>query len=100
MKTKIKYTVELYLDDVALTVWTNKKFQGEDRNFGFISVGGSVDPDKTCNWDSLDFFMDVTNKAFRDECGKELEEKGFEVHETRRAIRRLINRAKKQNLLR
>ena len=96
---KIKYIVNLYLGDITLSIWTTKNFKGEEDNFGYIEIGGYLDQNKNCFWDNIDFFLEVTNKAFRDECGKELEEKGFDVDNTRRTIRRLINRAKKQNLI-
>lgn len=96
---KIKYVVHLYLGDITLSIWTSKNFKGSDRNFGMIEVGGSADREKSCVWDNIDFFVDMTNADFKKECGEELERKGFHIDDTRRVIRRLINRAKKQNII-
>jgi len=98
-KDKIRYVVNLYLGDITLSIWTTKNLKGAEDNFGYIEIGGNADQSKNCFWDNIDFFMDISNKAFRDECGKELEEKGFHIDDTRRVIRRLITRAKKQNLI-
>lgn len=99
-KEKINYTVELYLGDVALTICTDKKFKGGDKNFGFITVGGLINDDKNCFWDNLDWFDGIKYKKFKEECEEELEDKGFNVIETFYSIKRLIKRAKKQKLIR
>lgn len=98
-KDKINYTVELYLGDVALTIWTDKKFKGEEGNRGYIEVGGYSDPEKNSFYDNLDFFLSNSKKDIREECEGDLEDKGFHVRDTLRTIRRLIKKALKKGLL-
>lgn len=82
MKNKIQTYVQLYAGNVELNiaVTDDLKFTvGNLKNFGHIAVSsGEVD---------------------KEECGKKLEERGFNVEETYKDIKQLLKRAFKINIL-
>lgn len=98
-KSNIGHVVELYVGDVTLNVWVDRKLKADGGNFGGIEIGGWADDKKNCYWDNLDFFLTCTKKEFNKECKKELKEKGFPVRRTRKSIGRLLRRAIKLKIL-
>ncbi len=101
-KKEIGTIIELYSieSDVTLSIFVTNDFKADGKNSGYIQVGGNHDESKNCFWDNLDFFMEATNSEFKAECSGELKEKGFDVREVRKDIRRLIKRAFKLKILR
>lgn len=97
--SKIGHIVELYVGDVTLNVWVDRKLNADGHNFGGIEIGGWADDKKNCYWDNLDFFLTCTKKEFNKECKEELKQKGFPVRETRKDIKKLLKRAIKLKIL-
>ena len=100
-KNNIGHIVELYTDDVTLSIYVTPdlKYNEKVSNFGNIQVGGWIDEKKNCNWDGINFFMTCTKKEFMQECKQELKDKDFAPKEIRKAITRLIKRAIKIGIL-
>lgn len=100
MKDKIYQDVVFRLDEVSLTIGVTDKLKKEDSNFGYIEVSnGSLDEKHPCFWDNVSFFIDVSYKVFKEECGEDLEKGEFNKKETFKSVKRLIKKAKKLKLL-
>lgn len=95
----MNHVIELYDGEVSLKIWVTPKLKADGQNFGHIEVGGFIDSNKNCFWDALPYFFDISKKEFNRDCGKELEEKGYDKEEVRKAIKKLIKRAFKLKLL-
>lgn len=91
--------LQLYKDDITLSVWVNDKFKSTGDVFGHIEIGGSLDSDKNCFWDNISFFQYCGRKEFNRECKQELKEKNFDHRQTYKDIKSLIKKAYKLGIL-
>ncbi len=101
-KEKITTYIQLYSGEVELNISvTNKlkKQKGALNKFGYIQVSNGMIDSKDCFWDNLQFFIDYGFGIFKEECAKELKEKGFKVKQTYKDIKRLLKQAEKLNIL-
>ena len=102
MENKIQTYVQFFLDDVELNISVTdklKKQKGALKYFGYIQIdSGSLDAHK-CFWDNLTFFQNCDYKTFKEECKGDLEKGEYPVKQTYKAIKKLLKRAKKLNLL-
>ena len=83
MKDKINTNIQLYLDEVELNISVKDDLTGHKENeplhnFGYIQVSTGHIDNKDCFWDNVFFFVSAGKKEFKEECKKELREKGFE----------------------
>lgn len=102
MKEKINTCIQLYLNEVELNISVKKDLSCQDgvlKNFGYIKVSTGQIGKEDCFWDNLDFFINCGKKEFKEECKKELQEKGFNHKEIYKTIKQLLKRAKKLNIL-
>lgn len=103
MDKNIDYSVQMWVGDVKLNISVNENLKREEKevlkNWGYIEVSTGYLKDENCFWDNISYFIDISRKKFKKECGEELKEKGFKVGETRRAIKTLLKRAFELNLL-
>lgn len=99
---RIGTEVNLYLNNVELTISTTKNLKKESgnlTNFGSITVSTGKIGAKECFWDNLEYFFNISYEDFRKECRSELREKGFKTKETYKDIQKLLKRAFKLKLL-
>lgn len=103
MKEKINTNIEMYLGDVTLLISVTKNLKREEgnlKNFGHIQVSnGMLGEITSCFWDNLEFFYNISVKKFKEDCGEKLRKGSFGVEETRKNIKRLLNRAFKLGIL-
>lgn len=102
MKEKINTYVQLLHGQVELNISVKenlKKQKGHMSNFGYIQVSTGSTGVEECFWDNLDCFIFNSFSGFKEECGKELGDKGFSVKQTYKSIKKLIKRASKLNLI-
>jgi hypothetical protein len=102
MKDKIQTYIQLYSGDVELNIAVTDKLKIQEdslKNFGHITVSSGAIGKEECFWDNLFYFYFIPAKKFKKECGKELKEKGFEVEQTYKDIKRLLKRAMKLGIL-
>lgn len=102
MKEKIYTCVQLHLDEVELNISVKEDLSCQDgdlANYGYIQVSTGSIGEKECFWDNLEFFLNCGEKEFKEECKKELQQKGFDHKEIYKKIKRLLKRAKKLNKL-
>ena len=102
MENKIQTYVQFFLDDVELNISVTdklKKQKGALKDFGYIQIdSGSLDAHK-CFWDCIKFFQKCNYKEFKGECKKDLYKGNFPVKQTYKAIKKLLKRAQKLNIL-
>lgn len=102
MKEKIQTYVQLFLNDVELSIsLTNKlkRQEGNLKNFGFIQIANGGKDSETVFWDNLKFFYDIKYKSFKIECGDDLKKINFPPKKAYKTIKKLIKRANKLNLI-
>lgn len=102
MKNDIQTYIQLYAGNVELNiaVTDDLKFTvGNLKNFGHITVSSGELDKEECFWDNLEFFFEISKKKFKKECGKELEQKGFDAKETYKDIKQLLKRSFKLKIL-
>lgn len=103
MESKIQQYVELYLDEVTLTICVTDELKRQKGNlewFGSIRVSnGSVDEKYACFWDNISCFLGINYKGFKKECEEELLLGGFEVKPIFKTIKKLLKRAKKLKII-
>ena len=102
MKTKISTYVQLFLNDVELSIAVTENLKGEDgnlKNFGWFEISDGTIDGETCSWDNLEFFYDLSFKDFKKECGDDLKRCGFGAKKVYKDINKLLKRAFKLNLL-
>ena len=105
MKNKINTYIQFYLDEIELNISIKDDLTGYSENeplynFGYIQVSTGHINDEDCFWDNLDFFISAGKKEFKEECKKELQQKGFEDWKgIYNKIKILLKRAKKLNLI-
>ncbi len=104
-KDDINTYIQFYLDEVELNISVKDDLTRYDENeplhnFGYIQVStGHVD-NEDCFWDNLNFFILAGKKEFKEECKKELQQKGFkDWKDIYKKIKILLKRAKKLNLI-
>lgn len=102
MKDKICTSIELYLDNVTLSLSVReslKKEKGSLKNFGYIKVhDGSLDS-KEVFWDNINYFLRADKKEFKKECKEDLDKADYNWKETYKTIKKLLKRAEKLNLI-
>jgi len=104
-KDDIRTYIGFYLDEVELNISVKDDLTGykEDEtlhNFGHIQVSTGHINNEDCSWDNLSFFISAGKKEFKEECKKELQQKGFEDwKDIYKKVKTLLKRAKKLNLL-
>lgn len=104
MKEKRQTYVQLFLEDVELNIsvkndLTLHKDKEPLNRFGYIEItNGSLD-DEPLFWDNLSFFLECGKKEFKEECGKELQKKGYVWKEIYKQIKTLLKQAKKLNII-
>ena len=110
MKDKIKKDnvqtyIQFYLDEVELNISVKDDLSGHKendplRNFGHFQVSTGHKDNEDCFWDNISFFISAGKKEFKEECKKELQQKGFkDWKETYKKVKTLLKRAKKLNLI-
>lgn len=102
MKSKIHTEVQIYLDNVTLSISVKEDLSKEDgkiTNFGYVQVSNGAIGGKECFWDNISYFFDISRKKFKKEVREELEQKGYNWEEIYKTIKRLIKRARKLNLI-
>ena len=103
MKEKINTCIQLYLNEVELNISVKEDLSCQDgvlKNWGYIEVSTGQTEKENCFWDNLDFFINCGKKEFKEECKKELQEKGFEDwKDIYKKVKTLLKRAKKLNLI-
>lgn len=109
MKEKIKKDdvqtyIQFYLDEVELNVSVNEDLSGYKENeplhsFGYIQVSTGHINNEDCFWDNVLFFISAGKKEFKEECKKELKEKGLDWKDIYKKIKILLKRAEKLNLI-
>lgn len=102
MKSKINTYVQLYLNNVELNISVTENLKGEKgrlKNFGWFQISDGTTNAETCSWDNLNYFFDCTYGSFKNECGDDLKRCGFGAKKVYKDINKLLNRAKKLNLL-
>lgn len=102
MKTKIDTYVQLFLNDVELSISVTEDLKKEDgilKNYGWFAISDGTRDGETCSWDNLKFFFDLSFKDFKEECGDDLKRCGFGAKKTYKDINKLLKRAFKLNLL-
>ena len=102
MKEKINTCIQLYLNEVELNISVKEDLSCQDgvlKNYGYIQVSTGSIGEKECFWDNLDFFLNCGKKEFKQDCKKELQQKGFNYKEVYKTIKQLLKRAKKLNIL-
>jgi hypothetical protein len=101
---EIQTYVQLYLNDIELSIAVKENLSGYKENealyqFGHIQITDGSIEDKPLFWDNVCFFTECGKKEFKEECKTELKEKGYDWKETYRDIKILLKRAKKLKLL-
>ena len=96
--------VQLYLNDIELNIAVKENLSGYEEHeslyrFGHFEIKDGKIGDKPLFWDNLTFFLECDKKEFKEECKKELKEKGYNWKETYTDIKILLKRAKKLKLL-
>ena len=102
MKTKISTYVQLFLNDVELSIAVTENLKGETdrlKNFGWFEISDGTLDGETCSWDNLCYFYDLSFKDFKEECGDDLKRCGFGAKKTYKSINKLLKRAFKLELL-
>jgi len=104
MKDKINTNIQFYLEDIELNISVKgnltKHLENEPiHNYGFIQITNGGLDDKPLFWDNVSFFISAGKKEFKEECKKELQEKGYDWKEVYKQIKTLLKRAKKLDLL-
>ena len=102
MKNNIQTYIQFYLDDVELNISVTsklKKQEGNLKGFGYIQVSSGETNAHECFWDGIEFFKQCDYKTFKEECKGDLEKGEYPVKQTYKAIKKLLKRAKKLNLL-
>ncbi len=104
MENKISTHVQLYLNDIELSIAVKENLSGYKDGEPLYQVGwfeitnGPIE-DKPLSWDNLSFFISCGKKEFKEECKEELKEKERNWKETYTDIKILLKRAKKLKLL-
>jgi hypothetical protein len=104
MENKINTYVQLYLNDIELSIAVKKDLSGYKDNeplyqFGHFQITDGRLEDRPLFWDNLSFFLECGKKEFKEECKTELKEKEYNWKETYTDIKTLLKRAKKLKLL-
>ncbi len=101
-ENKVQAYVQLYLNDVELNISVSgklKRQKGNLENFGFIEVSFGTKDSTVFLGDNLNYFIDCDKESFKIECGHLLKDKDYNVRETFKDVKRLIQKAIKLNLL-
>lgn len=99
---KMQTYVQFFKDDIELSISVTdslKKQEGNLRLFGHIQITDGKIDDKPIFWDNLSFFLEASKKEFKKECKNQLKEKGYKWKDTYKDIKKLLNHAKKLNLI-
>lgn len=102
MKNNIQTYIQLYAGNVELNIAVTDDLKPQEdnlKNFGHIVVSNGQLNSEDCFWDNLTFFFEIDKRAFKKDCKKELESKGFDVKETYKDIKQLLKRAFKLKIL-
>ena len=102
MKNNIQTYVQFFLDDVQLCVAVTdklKKQEGNLKGFGNFEIDSGNIGAHQCFWDNLSFFQECDYKQFKDACKEELDKGSYPVKQTYKAIKKLLKRAEKLNIL-
>lgn len=102
MENKIQTYVQFFLDDVELNISVTsklKKQEGNLKGFGHIQVSTGTKDNAECFWDNVPFFQTCDYKEFKEECKSDLDKGNFPVKQTYKAIKKLLRRAEKLNIL-
>ena len=95
--------IELSTYNVKLNISVNSELKKEEsknlENFGFIEVATGTINAESCFWDNINFFISVSKKQFKEECRKELKQKGFKWKDIYKEIKQLIDEAIRLDLL-
>ena len=104
-KDNVQTYIQFYLDEVGLNISVKDDLSGHKKdealhNFGYIQVSSGHIDNKDCFWDNVFFFVSAGKKEFKEECKKELQEKGFkDWKDIYKKVKTLLKRAKKLNLI-
>jgi len=103
-KDDIQTYIQFYLDEVELNISVKADLTGHKENeplhnFGFFEITNGGIEEKPIFWDGVDWTLKVGKKEFKANFKKELEEKGLNWRETYKAVKTLLKRAKKLNLI-
>jgi hypothetical protein len=104
MENKISTYVQLYLNDIELTIDVKEdlgRYEEDEvlHQAGHFQITDGRIEDKPLFWDNLTFFIECGKKEFKAECKTELKEKGYNWKETYKDIKTLLKRAKKLNII-
>lgn len=104
MTDKINTYIQFYLDDIELNISVKEDLTGYLENeplhqCGFIQITDGKLEDRPIFWDNVSYFIDCRKKEFKEECKKELQEKGYDWKQTYKQIKTLLKRAKKLNII-
>ena len=102
MENKIQTYVQFFLDDVELNISVTdklKKQKGALKGFGHFQISSGSIGAHECFWDNVAFFQNCDYKTFKGECKADLDKGEYPVKQTYKAIKKLLKRAKKLNLL-
>jgi len=91
--------VQLFKNNVNLSVFVNNDLTGDGRNFGHIEVNSGYVKDEIEFWDSIGWYLSCGKKEFKKECKKSLESKGYNWKETYSDMKELLKRAVKLKIL-
>ena len=95
--------IELSTYNVKLNISVNSELKKEEsknlENFGFIEVTTGAINAESCFWDNISFFISASKGEFKEECRKELKEKGFKWKGIYKEIKQLIDEAIRLDLL-
>lgn len=98
----IQTYVQFYLDEVELNISVTdklKKQEGNLKGFGHIQISSGSIGAHECFWDYIEFFQKCDYKEFKEECKSDLDKGNFPVKQTYKAIKKLLKRAEKLNIL-
>ena len=102
MENKIQTYVQFFLDDVELNISVTdklKKQEGNLKGFGHFQISSGSIGAHECFWDNISFFQNCGYKEFKEECKDDLNKGDFPVKQTYKAIKKLLRRAEKLNIL-
>ena len=91
--------VQLFKNNVNLSVFVNNDLTGNGGNFGFIEIHSGYFKDEPEFWDNIGWYLSCGKKEFKKECKKSLEDKGYNWKETYKDMKELLNRAVELKIL-
>ena len=100
LKEDILTYIQLFLNNVELNIYVDKNLKRKKEHiFGYFQITDGKKDDEPLYWDNIEFFIEAKKERFKEECGKELEEKGYDWKQTYKEIKTLLKRAKKLRLI-